>query len=279
MVKLLDGNVIAQALKEELITRIKRLNRSPKLSIIQVGLDPASTVYVKNQKRKAKEIGIETQIHQFNETTEIDLVNFISTELKNEDAVIIQLPFPKGFNTNKILSVIRPDQDVDGLHYINVGRRRLGYKDESFFWPCTPLACIEILDRYNIKIKGKHAVIIGRSNLVGRPLATLFEQRNATVTQCHSYSRPLSNYTVLGDILVVAIGKARMITSEMVKKGAIVIDVGMNRDKSGKLCGDVDFESVKEKCSFITPVPGGIGPMTVMELFANTVLAAERNQR
>ncbi|MFW9904638.1 MAG: bifunctional 5,10-methylenetetrahydrofolate dehydrogenase/5,10-methenyltetrahydrofolate cyclohydrolase [Candidatus Thorarchaeota archaeon] len=279
MAKLLDGKNIAQALKVELIARIKKLKRLPKLSIVQVGLDPASTVYVKNLQKKAEEIGIDIEIHHLNEISEIGLINFISTEVKDDDAVIIQLPLPKSFNTQKVLSSIRPDQDVDGLHYINVGRRRLGYKDEFSFWPCTPLACIEILDRYNINIEGKHVVIVGRSNLVGRPLATFLEHRNATVTQCHSYSRPLSSYTVLGDILVVAIGKARIITAEMVKKDAIVIDVGMNRDENGKLCGDVDFKDVKEKCSYITPVPGGVGPITVMELFSNTVLASERNQK
>lgn len=277
MVTLLDGKVIAQALREELKTRIDKLERPPTLSIVQVGLDPASTVYVKNQGMKGKEIGIETKIHQFNTTTELDLINFISTELKNDDAIIVQLPLPNNINTKKILSFIRPDQDVDGLHYINVGRRRLGYI-EDVFWPCTPLACIETLDHYNIEIEGNHAVIVGRSNLVGRPLATLLEQKNATVTQCHSRSKPLSNYTILGDILIAAIGRAKVITADMVKQDAIVIDVGMNRDEEGKLCGDVDFESVKEKCSFITPVPGGIGPITVMELFANTVLASERKQ-
>lgn len=277
MATVLDGKVIAKALREELKTRIDKFERPPTLSIVQVGLDPASTVYVKNQEMKGKKIGIETKVHQFNKTTEIELINFISTELKNDDAIIVQLPLPKDISTKKIVSSIRPDQDVDGLHYINVGRRRLGYK-EDVFWPCTPLACIEILNHSDIEMEGKHAVIVGRSNLVGRPLATLLEQRNATVTQCHSRSKPLSNYTELGDILIVAIGKAKIITANMVKQDAIVIDVGMNRDEEGKLCGDVDFKSVKEKCSFITPVPGGIGPITVMELFANTVLASERKQ-
>jgi len=278
MVTILDGKVIAHSLREELIARIDKLERPPTLSIIQVGMDPASTVYVKNQRKKGKEIGIDTRIHQFKKTTEPELVNFISTELKNDDAIIIQLPLPEGFSTENVLGSIRPDQDVDGLHYINVGRRRLGYK-EDFFWPCTPLACIEILDRYNIELEGKHAVIVGRSNLVGRPLATLLERRNATVTQCHSYSKPLSKYTVLGDILVVGIGKPKIINADMVKENVIIIDVGMNRDEIGKLCGDVDFEGVKEKCSYITPVPGGVGPITVMELFANTILAAERKQK
>ncbi|UCG03958.1 MAG: bifunctional methylenetetrahydrofolate dehydrogenase/methenyltetrahydrofolate cyclohydrolase [Candidatus Heimdallarchaeota archaeon] len=277
MVTLLDGTIIAQALREKLKTRVEKLLRPPTLSIIQVGSDPASTVYVKNQKLKGEEIGIDTKIHQFNEITEVDLIHFISNELKNDDAIIVQLPLPKSIRTQKIISMIRPDQDVDGLHFINVGRRRLGYV-EDVFWPCTPLACIEILNYYNIEIEGKHAVIVGRSNLVGRPLATFLEQRNATITQCHSRSKPLSKYTVQGDILIAAIGKARIITSDMVKEEAIVIDVGMNRDEKGKLCGDVDFKKVKEKCSFITPVPGGIGPITVMELFDNTVLASERKQ-
>lgn len=278
MVTILDGKIIAQSLREELIARISKLDRPPSLSIIQVGVDPASTVYVKNQRMKGKEIGIDTRIHLFETTTESELENFISTELKNDDAIIIQLPLPDGFSTEKVLGSIRPDQDIDGLHYINVGRRRLGYK-EDFFWPCTPLACIEILDRYEIEIEGKHTVIVGRSNLVGRPLATLLERRNATVTQCHSRSKPLSKYTEMGDILVTAIGKPKIVTAEMVKQDVVIIDVGMNRDEKGKLCGDVDFEGVKEKCSFITPVPGGVGPITVMELFANTILASERKQK
>jgi len=278
MVTILVGKVIAHSLREELIARIDKLERPPTLNIIQVGMDPASTVYVKNQRKKGKEIGIDTRIHQFKETTESELVNFISTELKNDDAIIIQLPLPEGISTENVLGSIRPEQDIDGLHYINVGRRRLGYK-EGFFWPCTALACIEILDRYDIEIEGKHAVIVGRSNLVGRPLATLLERRNATVTQCHSHSKPLSKYTILGDILVAGIGKPKIITAKMVKENAIIIDVGMNRDEMGKLCGDVDFEGVKEKCSYITPVPGGVGPITVMELFANTILASERKQK
>ncbi len=276
MVTILDGKATAKTLREELKVRMKKLEREPTLSIICVGNDPASVIYAKNQEKSCKEIGIDAKIHQFNIINDLKLIEFISNELKDEDAIIVQLPLPGGMNTEKILDAIRPDQDVDGLHYVNVGRRLFDYED--VFYPCTPLGCIEILDRYNIEIEGKHAVVVGRSHLVGRPLATMLEKRNATVTQCHSRSKPLSKYTLLADILVTAIGKAKLIKADMIKKGAIIIDVGMNRDENGRLCGDVDFENVKGKCSFITPVPGGIGPMTVAELLANTVLASERKQ-
>ena len=276
MVTILDGIATAQTLREDLRIRVNRLDRRPTLSMVCVGDDPASVVYTRNKVKASKHVGIDTKLHYFDRISDLELIKFISTELKDEDAIIVQLPLPDGMNADQILDTIRPDQDVDGLHYINVGRRLFGYED--VFWPCTPLGCIEILDRYNIEIEGKHAVVIGRSNLVGRPVATLLEKRNATVTQCHSRSRPLSKYTLLADILVAAIGKAKIITKDMVKEEAIVIDVGMNRDENGKLCGDVDFENVKEKCSYITPVPGGIGPMTVAELLANTVLASERKQ-
>ncbi len=276
MATILDGKATADALKEDLKLRIKKLKRPPTLSIIYVGTDSASAVYARNQVKTSKEVGISAKLQHFDKISDLQLFRFISNDLKSEDAIIIQLPLPINMNVERILTAIRPDQDVDGLHYNNIGRRLLGYED--VFWPSTPLGCIEILDHYNIEIEGKHAVVVGRSNSVGRPLATLLEKRNATVTQCHSRSNPLSRYTLLADILVTAIGRAKMVTSDMVKDGVIVIDIGMNRDENGKLCGDVDFENVKEKCSYITPVPGGIGPMTVVELFNNTILASERKQ-
>lgn len=272
----MDGKAISQALRQELKKRIMKLKRPPSLNIISVGTDSASALYSKNQVKASKEVGIEAKHYHFDKIIDSELIMLISNELKNEDAIILQLPLPNGMETEKILNSIRPDQDVDGLHYTNVGRRILGYND--VFWPCTPLSCIEILNWYDIEIEGKHAVVMGRSNLVGKPLATMLEKRNATVTQCHSRSKPLSRYTLLADILVSAIGRAKVITAEMVKKDAIVIDVGMNRDENGLLCGDVDFENVKNKCSYITPVPGGIGPLTVTELLSNTVLASERKQ-
>ncbi len=272
----MDGKATANALKEELKLRVKKLKHPPTLSIIYVGTDSASAVYARNQVKTSKEVEISAKLHQFDKISDLELFQFISKDLKDEDGIIVQLPLPNDMNVEKILSAIRPDQDVDGLHYTNIGRRLLGH--ENVFWPSTPLGCIEILDHYNIEIEGKHAVVVGRSNAVGRPLATLLEKRNATVTQCHSRSKPLSRYTLLADILVTAIGKAKIITSDMVKDGVIVIDIGMNRDENGKLCGDVDFENTKEKCSYITPVPGGIGPLTVVELFTNTILASERKQ-
>ncbi|MFX1282688.1 MAG: bifunctional 5,10-methylenetetrahydrofolate dehydrogenase/5,10-methenyltetrahydrofolate cyclohydrolase [Promethearchaeota archaeon] len=277
MVMILDGKATAQRLREELKVRIKKLEWRPTLGIVCVGSSPASVIYAKNQAKACEEIEIDAEIYQFDRIKELRLIQFISNKLKDKDAIIVHLPLPNGMNTEKIFNAIRPDQDVDGLHYVNVGRRLFDYED--VFYPCTPLGCIEILDRYNIEIEGKHAVVVGRSHLVGRPLATMLEKRNATVTQCHSRSKPLSKYTLLADILVTAIGKAKLIKADMIKKGVVVIDVGMNRDETGKLCGDVDFANVKEKCSFITPVPGGIGPMTVAELLSNTVLASERKQR
>jgi methylenetetrahydrofolate dehydrogenase (NADP+)/methenyltetrahydrofolate cyclohydrolase len=274
---MLDGKTTAQILKKELKVKIKKLERPPTLSIVCAGDDSASVIYAKNQVKTSEEMGISAKLHQFDKISNLELFRFISNDLKDEDAIIVQLPLPDEMNVEKILSAIHPDQDVDGLHYTNIGRRLIGYED--VFWPSTSLGCIEILDHYNIQIEGKHAVVVGRSNAVGRPLATLLEKRNATVTLCHSHSKPLSKYTLLADILVTAIGKAKLITADMIKKGVIVIDIGMNRDENGKLCGDVDFDDVKEKCSFITPVPGGIGPMTVAELLANTVLASERKQR
>lgn len=273
---ILDGKATSNALKEDLKVRVEKLKRPPTLSVVYVGTDQASAVYARNQVKISKEVGISATVHQFDKISNLELFRFISQDLKDEDAIIIQLPLPSGINVEEILSAIRPDQDVDGLHYINIGRRLLDHED--VFWPSTPLGCIEILDHYNIEIEGKHAVVVGRSNSVGRPLATLLEKRNATVTQCHSRSKPLSRYTMLADILVTAIGQPKIITSDMVKEGVVVIDIGMNRDENGKLCGDVDFENVKRKCSYITPVPGGIGPMTVVELFANTILASERKQ-
>ena len=276
MVTILDGKATSQVIREGLKTRVNRLKQPPTLSIICVGDNPASKLYAKNQIKLSNEIGIVAKIHHFDKIEELELIAFISNELEDEDAIIIQMPIPNDLNADEILNSIRPDQDVDGLHYINVGRRLFDYDD--VFWPCTPLGCIEILDRYNIQIEGKHAVVVGRSHLVGRPLAILLEKRNATVTQCHSRSKPLSKYTLQADILVVAIGQSKVITKNMVKKGVVVLDIGMNRDENGKLCGDVDFANVKEECSYITPVPGGIGPMTVTELLANTVLASERKQ-
>ncbi len=219
-------------------------------------------------------IGIDATLHRFEKISEEALIDFIEHALETDDGIIVQLPLPNGMDEEKILDTIKPEQDVDGLHWKNIGKRILGDKDA--FWPCTPLGIIEILDRYKIEIEGKHAVVIGRSNLVGKPIASLLEKRNATVTQCHSRSKPISRYTLDADIIITAIGITKFLKADMIKEGVIIVDVGINRDENGKLCGDVDFKNVKDKCSYITPVPGGVGPMTVVELMFNTVLSAEK---
>ncbi|MHA1984457.1 MAG: bifunctional 5,10-methylenetetrahydrofolate dehydrogenase/5,10-methenyltetrahydrofolate cyclohydrolase [Candidatus Hodarchaeales archaeon] len=271
---ILDGKATSLHLKEQLKKRIEKLPETPTLSIVYVGNDPASAVYTRSKVKTSEEVGIKATLHRFEKISDEALEDFIEHALETEDGIIVQLPLPEGMNEKRALNAIKPDQDVDGLHWANIGKRILG--DKQAFWPCTPNGIISILDHYGIPLEGKHAVVIGRSNLVGRPIASLLERRNVTVTQCHSRSKPLSRYTLEADIIISAIGKAKLITADMVKDGAVVVDVGMNRDENGKLCGDVDFENVKEKCSFITPVPGGVGPMTVVELLSNTVLSAER---
>jgi methylenetetrahydrofolate dehydrogenase (NADP+)/methenyltetrahydrofolate cyclohydrolase len=271
---ILDGKATSLHLKEQLKKRIENLPETPTLSIVYVGNDPASAVYTRNKVKTSEEVGIKATLHRFEKISEEALIDFIDHALETENGIIVQLPLPDGFDEKKVLDTIKPNQDVDGLSPLNIGKRILGSRDA--FWPCTPLGIVRILDHYGIPLEGKHAVVIGRSNLVGRPIASLLEKRNVTVTQCHSRSKPLSRYTLDADIIVSAIGKAKLITADMVKDGAVVVDVGMNRDENGKLCGDVDFKNVKDKCSFITPVPGGVGPMTVVELLSNTVLSAER---
>ena len=276
MVTLLDGKTTSQILKNELKKRINRLPRSPTLSIVYVGENQASKVYISNKLKSCEEIGVKGTVHHFDSMSTEQLKIFIQKDLANEDALLVQMPLPENINAENVLETVRPDQDVDGLHYINVGKRLM--KDKKAFWPCTPLGVMDLLKQYKINVEGLHAVVIGRSNLVGRPLAALLEINNDTVSQCHSRSIPLSRYTKDADLLVSAIGKTKFIKANMVKEGAIVIDVGMNRDEQGKLCGDVDFDDVKDKCTYITPVPGGIGPMTVVELMQNTVLASENKQ-
>lgn len=276
MVTILDGKNTAQLLKNDLKKRIAKLSRPPTLSIVYVGENQASKVYISSKLRTCEELGIKGTLHHFDSISTEELKNYIQKDLANEDALIVQMPLPENLDTENILETVRPDQDVDGLHYVNVGKRLM--KVKGVFWPCTPLGVMDLLKHYKIEVEGLHAVVIGRSSLVGRPLATLLEMNNATVTQCHSRSKPLSRYTIDADLLVSAIGKTKLIKSDMVKEGAIVIDVGMNRDEQGKLCGDVDFENVKDKCAYITPVPGGIGPMTVVELMQNTIIASEIKQ-
>lgn len=271
---ILDGKATSLEVKERLKKRIEKLPRAPTLSIIYVGNDPASAVYTRNKVKTSKEIGINATLHRFEKISEEALIDFIEHALETEDGIIVQLPLPDGMDEEKVLDTIKPEQDVDGLHWKNIGKRILGDKDA--FWPCTPLGIIDIMDQYKIELEGKHAVVIGRSNLVGKPISSLLEKRNVTVTQCHSRSKPISRYTLDADIIIAAIGRAKFLKADMIKEGTVIIDVGINRDENGKLCGDVDFEDVKDKCGYITPVPGGVGPMTVVELMSNTISSAER---
>jgi len=276
---IIDGKTISQQVRSEWKLRadtLKAHGTTPGLAVIIVGDDPASKVYVANKVKACAELGLHSEhIVMPTDTPEVDLLDKI-TELNNDPkihGILVQLPVPKHIDSNKVLEAISPDKDVDGFHQMNVGALVTG---NPRFAPCTPYGVMVLLEKTGIAIEGKHAVVVGRSNIVGKPMAMLLLQKNATVTICTSKTVDLGKHTRDADILVVAIGKANFITGDMVKKGAVVIDVGMNRNAERKLCGDVDFASVKEVAGYITPVPGGVGPMTITMLMANTVRAAER---
>ncbi len=278
--RIIDGKAIAQEVRAEWKVRADALKASgttPGLAVIIVGEDPASKVYVANKVKACAELGLHSEhIVMSADTPEITLLTKIA-EL-NEDpkihGILVQLPVPKHIDSDKVLNAINPDKDVDGFHPVNVGALATG---NMRFAPCTPYGCIRLLEKSGVSIEGKHAVVIGRSNIVGKPMALLLLQANATVTICTSRTVDLAKHTRDADILVVAVGRSKMITGDMIKPGAAVIDVGMNRTPEGKLCGDVDFDSAKEVAGWITPVPGGVGPMTITMLVANTVQSAERS--
>lgn len=276
MAQIIDGKLISQNIKNELRLQVEDLKSQGKectLVVIQVGNDPASSVYVANKKKACEYIGIHSRSYELlEETTEEELLTLID-EL-NADAtvhgILCQLPLPNHINEKNILNRISPKKDVDGFHPQNVGALVIG---EQGFVSCTPAGVIELLKRSNIEIEGKHCVVIGRSNIVGKPMALLMLRENATVTVCHSKTKNLKEVCKEADILIVAIGKPMYITSEYVKEGAVVIDVGIHRNAENKLCGDVDFASVEPVCSAITPVPGGVGPMTICILMKNCIEA------
>lgn len=277
MTQLIDGKRISQEIKAELkieVQKMKEQGISVCLAVVQVGNDPASTVYVRNKKKACAYVGIESRAYELpEETTEEELVKLVE-ELNQDDTVngiLVQLPLPRHINEDRIIRTISPDKDVDGFHPVSVGRLWIG---EKGFVSCTPAGIIQLLKRSGIEIEGKNCVIVGRSNIVGKPMAALLLRENGTVTVTHSRTKNLSEVTSKADILIAAIGKARFITAEYVKDGAVVIDVGMNRDEEGHLCGDVDFKDVEAKVSAITPVPGGVGPMTVAMLMNNCVETA-----
>ena len=277
MATIIDGKEVAKYCKSQLREKVEALKEDGKeigLAVIIVGNDSASAVYVKNKRKDCEEIGIFSAEYILPQcATQQQLVNLIEelNEDKKIDGILVQLPLPEHIDERAILESISPEKDVDAFHPQNVGKIMLG---THRFLPCTPAGIMDLLSYYKIDCEGKNCVIVGRSNIVGKPMALLMLQNNATVTVCHSKTANLEEITRKADILIVAVGKAKYITSDMVKDGAVVIDVGMNRDENNKLCGDVDFENVKEKCSFITPVPGGVGPMTRATLMKNTVNAA-----
>lgn len=276
--QIIDGKLVAKLTREQIKKEVEQLKslKYPDaigLAVILVGDDPASQVYVRNKIKACDEVGIKSFLCKLPaESTFDEVAGTISYLNENPDVsgMILQLPLPKHLDENSLLDLIDPNKDVDGCHYVQKGRLWTG---RDSLVACTPSGVMKLLEYYDIPLEGKNAVVIGRSNLVGKPLAQLLLDANCTVTICHSKTQNLAEITSRADIVCVAIGKAKFLTSDMVKNGAVVIDVGMDRDENGKLCGDVDFDSVAPKCSFITPVPGGVGPMTVTMLLANTVKA------
>ncbi len=280
---LIDGKKTAAEIRLELKGRAtafeEKNGRRIGLAVVCIGDDPASKVYIRNKVRACEEVGIASFVHALPaETTEAEAETLLETLAADGavDGILLQLPLPAHFDEEKLLAKIPKEKDVDGFSAQNIGEIALHRNGTA---ACTPRGVMELLRRYHVEICGKHAVVVGRSNIVGRPMALLLLNADATVTVCHSRTQDLKGICAGADILVSAVGKPKLITADMVKEGAVVIDVGMNRDGEGKLCGDVDFESVKEKASLITPVPGGVGPMTVAMLLSNTVDAAERRSK
>jgi methylenetetrahydrofolate dehydrogenase (NADP+)/methenyltetrahydrofolate cyclohydrolase len=276
--RIIDGKAVARQIEEEVSAELGRLGYRPRLVALRVGSNPASEIYVRNKARKAEELGLRGEQRVFPESfSETDLLAEIRrlNEDDEADGILVQLPLPKHIDAKKVIDAIDPAKDVDGFHPVNVGRLHLG---RPTLVPCTPAGVMRLIDSTGERIESKHAVVIGRSDIVGKPQATLLLQRNATVTVCHSRTTDLGAITRQGDILVAAIGKPNFVTADMVKPGAVVIDVGINR-VNGKLAGDVDFARATDVAGWITPVPGGVGPMTIAMLMRNTVLAAQWRRR
>lgn len=278
MYQIIDGKKISTEIKDELREKAAEMKKQGKeacLAVILVGNDPASTVYVGNKKKACEYIGIRSLSYELaEETSEAELLELIAS--LNADAtvngILVQLPLPKHINEDKVIAAIAPEKDVDGFHPTSVGNLCIGRKG---FVSCTPAGIVQLLKRSGVVMEGKECVIVGRSNIVGKPMALLMLRENATVTVCHSRTKDLKEITKRADILIVAIGKPKFITAEYVKEGAVVIDVGIHRGEDGKLCGDVKFDEVCEHCSMITPVPGGVGPMTIAMLMNNCIQSAE----
>ncbi|CAA2106372.1 bifunctional methylenetetrahydrofolate dehydrogenase/methenyltetrahydrofolate cyclohydrolase FolD [Variovorax paradoxus] len=280
--QLIDGNALAKTIRAEVAGRtaaLKARGVNPALSIILVGEDPASQVYTKHKVNDSAQTGLEATLETYPaDMSEADLLARIRT--LNDDpkvhGILVQLPLPKHMDSQKVIETISPAKDVDGFHVASAGALMTGAPG---FWPCTPYGCMKMLESIGYDLRGKHAVVIGRSNIVGKPMAMMLLGKSATVTICHSATQDLGAITRQADVIIAAVGKLNLVTADMVKPGAVVIDVGMNRKPDGKLAGDVDFDGVKEVAGWITPVPGGVGPMTRAMLLANTLEAAERAAR
>lgn len=280
MAQIIDGKAVSAAVKEEVAAETARLKDENGLkvglAVVIVGNDSASRVYVNNKKKACEAVGFQSFEYALDENTTqeqlLDLVNVLNRD-ERVNGILVQLPLPKHIDEKAVINAISPDKDVDAFHPVNVGKIMIG---EYSFLPCTPAGVMRLIESTGVDITGKQCVVVGRSNIVGKPQAMLLLQKNGTVTICHSKTKNLKEICQSADILVVAIGRAKFITGDMIKEGAVVIDVGMDRDENGKLCGDVDFESAKEKAGYITPVPGGVGPMTIAMLMKNTLTAAKQ---
>lgn len=278
MTQIMDGKALSEKIYERIKTEVSKLEKKPTLAVIITSDNEAGKIYVRNKKRACENTGINSITVEFDETvSDEEFLSKIDELNKNPevDAIMVQLPIPRHLDTEKILNSISPEKDADGLHYINAGKLFTGQIPNSV--ACTPKGIIRIIDEYGINVEGKHAVVIGRSNLVGKPIAQLLMQKNATVTHLHSKSKNIEFFTKNADIIVVATGKPKLLKGDMVKEGVVIIDVGISR-VDGKLSGDVDFDSVAPKASFITPVPKGVGPMTVAMLIQNTLELSKQHQ-
>lgn len=280
MAKIIDGKAISARIREEIAEKVRIYNENtgsrPGLAVVIVGENPASQVYVRNKRKACEQVGFNSWVYEMPESTTQEELNALIDKLNGDEnvhGILVQLPLPSHLDEEQVILKIKPEKDVDAFHPYNVGRITIG---NPKFLPCTPAGIMELLHRSDIEISGKECVVIGRSNIVGKPMALLLLSENGTVTVCHSKTGNLKEVCKRADILVVAIGKANFVTADMVKEGAVVIDVGMNRNAEGKLTGDVDFASVSKVASHITPVPGGVGPMTITMLLQNTLRAAEK---
>ncbi len=277
--QIIDGNALSAQLRSDVASRVSALKAhgiTPGLAVILVGENAASQVYVRNKVKSCAEVGMHSVLERYDASmTEVDLLARVEA-LNNAPSIhgiLVQLPLPAHIDAQKVIEAISPLKDVDGFHIASAGALMVG---QPGFWPCTPYGCMKMLESIGYSLRGKHAVVIGRSNIVGKPMAMMLLQQSATVTICHSATPDLKAHTLQADVIVAAVGKRNVLTADMVKPGAVVLDVGMNRNDEGKLCGDVDFDGVSRVAGYITPVPGGVGPMTITMLLVNTLESAER---